>query len=223
MGMPCHVQELREQGDWLILFATQVELLRFVHGGKKVTDNRAFKHRLGTFVATTSSFEVKEVGGKGTVERIQSDWGWEMKCSLGYVRVASYDRGRGFSATESSFRSKCGGDALLPSPAASACTGAARCGVSVSSPSPPLDNNAAGSTSVCSSPSSCASSCASVCPIVAAATSASSSSSASGSCASAAAQECHRACLQQTGPSVWPPMPVNSDFSGLPLNALYPI
>lgn len=115
-------QELREQGDWLILYAVELETVRFVHGGTRIIDNRAFKDRMGSFILTSGGkrFVVPEVGGCGVVRRSAADWGWQLMCAKGFLRIASFDRCRGVSMHAGALKSDIRGQPWRPKPLTSA-------------------------------------------------------------------------------------------------------
>lgn len=90
-------EELRAQGDWLITFSTEVEMCRFVDGGRKFIDNRAFRNKCCTIKLHEDRLLFSHIGQHATAYRTQ-DWGWELVCDNGFVTVESFDKRKGPSA-----------------------------------------------------------------------------------------------------------------------------
>eukprot|EP00607_Mallomonas_marina_P001277 CAMPEP_0182435438 /NCGR_PEP_ID=MMETSP1167-20130531/75723_1 /TAXON_ID=2988 /ORGANISM="Mallomonas Sp, Strain CCMP3275" /LENGTH=385 /DNA_ID=CAMNT_0024626491 /DNA_START=86 /DNA_END=1244 /DNA_ORIENTATION=+ len=84
-------EELREQGDWFILFDKSLEMCRFVHGGMKFLDERAFRYHCCDIGLKEDRLYFRDIRQAATVYRT-SDWGWEIECDNGQVKLASYDR-----------------------------------------------------------------------------------------------------------------------------------
>eukprot|EP01041_Mallomonas_annulata_P012421 gene12421-26127_t len=87
-------EELREQGDWYILFETTLEMARFVYGGTHFIDQRAFCDNLCSIGLNEDRLYFRNIRQAATVFRTP-DWGWEIAADNGFVWLASFDRVRG--------------------------------------------------------------------------------------------------------------------------------
>ena len=109
-------EELREQGELVIMFGRTLELLHFVRGGTKFMDTRSFSRRFGSLEINGDEFRIPEVGAVGKVTRVEDDWGWEFVCTMGCVRFASFDRVKGFAAHEGALGRSPDGEKWVPHP-----------------------------------------------------------------------------------------------------------
>lgn len=88
---PTH-SELRELGEWLILFGDQLETCRFVRGGYGFVDNRAFSSHWGTIRLQGELLTFAELGELALIRREPTDWGWLIQCNNGFVSLGSFDK-----------------------------------------------------------------------------------------------------------------------------------